>query len=286
MSKIHPLAFVDPAARLAPDVEVGPFSFVGPGVAIGAGSILKNHVSISGDTTIGARNTFFPFCSIGAEPQDVSFHGEASRTEIGDGNMFRESVTVSRGTAKERLLTRIGSRNLIMACCHIAHDCMIDDDIIMANNVLLGGHVHVEPQATLGGASVVHHFATIGRLAFIGGMTRVARDVPPYMTIEGIPPKVWMVNKVGCDRRGLPDAVVAQLKEAHRLLYRTDVLWDDAFEELLARPDCCDEVRYLVAFCRRMNDGVKGRARERVRASQGGRKREGGARGDDEAGED
>ena len=266
MASVHPTAFVDPGAELAADVEVGPFSYVGPGVKIGAGSRLRNHVSIVGDTTVGARNTFHPFASIGAEPQDMSFRGEPSRTVIGDDNTFRESVTVSRGTAKDRLLTRIGSRNLFMACCHVAHDCELEDEIIMANNVLLGGHVRVEERVTFGGASVVHHFATIGRYAFVGGMTRIVRDVPPFMTIEGIPPKVWMVNKIGCERRGVTPAAVAQLKEAHRLLFRTDMLWDDAFDELTARADCAAEVRYLVEFCRRMNDGVRGRAKERARA--------------------
>ncbi|HVY60291.1 MAG TPA: acyl-ACP--UDP-N-acetylglucosamine O-acyltransferase [Planctomycetota bacterium] len=267
MPSIHPTAVVSPRAELADDVEVGAFSLVGDGVRIGPGTRLKSHVSITGDTTIGARNVFFPFASIGAEPQDMSFRGEPSRTEIGDDNTFRESVTVSRGTAKDRLLTRIGSRNLVMACCHIAHDCELEDEIIMANNVLLGGHVRVEERVTFGGASVVHHFATIGRYAFVGGMTRIVRDVPPFMTIEGIPPKVWMVNKIGCERRGMAPAALAQLKEAHRLLFRTDVLWEDAFEELTAREDCAAEVRYLVEFCRKMSDGVKGRAKEKLRAS-------------------
>jgi UDP-N-acetylglucosamine acyltransferase len=267
MARIHPLAHVDPAAELAEDVEVGPFCYVGPGVKIGPGSKLLNNVSIHGPTTIGARNRFFPFCAIGGEPQDISFHGEPSRTEIGDGNTFREAVTVNRGTAKEQLLTRVGSQNLIMACCHIAHDCRIDDGVIMANGTLLGGHVHVESFATFGGAAVVHHFATIGRLAFIGGMTRVSKDVPPYMTIEGIPPKIWMVNKVGCERRGVSPEAIAQLKEAHRLLFRTDMDKEEAIEELLARPDCCDEVRYLAAFLRRVEEqGAKGRARQVVKA--------------------
>jgi UDP-N-acetylglucosamine acyltransferase len=263
---IHPMAFVAPGAVLADDVEVGPFCHVGPEVRIGAGTKLLSHVSIVGATTIGARNRFFPFSSIGAEPQDLSFHGEPSRTEIGDDNTFREGTTVSRGTAKDNLVTKIGSRNLVMAECHIAHDCILGSDIIMANNVLLGGHVVVEDMATFGGASVVHHFATVGKIAFVGGMTRVSRDVPPFMTVEGIPPKIWMVNKVGCERRGVTPESMLQLKEAHRLLYRTDILWEDAFQELLARPDCSDEIRYLVEFCRRVSGGVKGRAKDRLRS--------------------
>lgn len=269
MARIHPLACVDPKAELAEDVEVGPFCYVGPDVTIGSGSQLLNNVSVHGPTTIGAKNRFFPFASIGAEPQDISFHGEPSRTEIGDRNTFREGVTVNRGTAKDQLLTKIGNDNLIMACCHIAHDCMLGDGIIMANGALLGGHVRVESNVTFGGAAVVHHFVTIGRLAFVGGMTRVSKDVPPYMTVEGNPSKVWMVNRVGCERRGISPESIAQLKKAHRLLFRTDMLWEDAFQEMLARPDCCDEVRYLVEFLRRVHDeGAKGRARQATKATK------------------
>ncbi len=263
MPRIHQMACVDPKAVLADDVEVGPHCFVGPEVTIGAGSRLMNNVSIHGPATIGARNRFFPFASIGAEPQDISFHGEPSRLEIGDGNTFREGVTVNRGTAKDRLLTKIGNNNLLMACTHVAHDCVLEDGIIMANGVLLGGHVHVESFVTFGGASVVHHFATVGRLAFIGGMTRVPKDVPPYMTIEGSPAKVWMVNKVGCERRGIGEDSIRQLKEAHRLLFRTDLTWEEAFEEILGRPGCCAEAQYLVEFLKRQTEmGAKGRARQ------------------------
>lgn len=277
MARIHANAHVDLKAELADDVEVGPFCYIGADVTIGAGSRLLNNVSVRGPCTIGARNIIFPFCSIGAEPQDISFRNEPSRTEIGDDNTLRECVTVNRGTAKSKLLTKVGSRNLIMACCHVAHDCELEDDIIMANGCLLGGHVKVERCATFGGASVVHHFATVGRYAFIGGMTRVSRDVPPYMIVEGIPPKVWMINKVGLERRGVSPEAVGQLKEAHRLLYRTDMLWEDAFRELLSRPDCTDEVRYLVESCRRISDGAKGRAKEAERTGA-----RGGATGDEQ----
>ena len=270
MPRIHPLACVDPTAELADDVVVGPFSYIDAKVKIGAGTEVLNNVSIHGPITIGEKNRFFPFCSIGAEPQDISFHGEPSWTEIGDGNTFREGVTVNRGTAKDKLVTRIGNKNLIMACCHIAHDCVLEDGIIMANSCLLGGHVRVERGVTFGGVGVVHHFTTIGRLAFVGGMTRVTKDVPPYMTLEGNPSKVWMVNKVGCERRGVPQESIAQLKEAHRLLFRTDLVWEEAFQDLLARPDCCEEVRYLVDFLRRVSDqGAKGRARQVVKSPPG-----------------
>lgn len=262
MAKIHPLAHVDPNAELHDNVEVGPFCYVGAGVVLGARTVLMNNVSVHGPTRIGEDNVFFPFCSIGADPQDLSFHGEDSRTEIGDRNRFRENCTVHRGTAKDELLTRVGNDNLIMACSHIAHDCMIDDHVVMANNVLLGGHVHVESFVTFGGSAVVHQFATVGELAFVGGMTGVRKDLPPYMTLEGTPAKVWMVNKVGCMRRGVSAHGISQLKEAHRLLYRSDMSWEEVFELLEERDDQTPEIRTLLAFCRRIESGHKGRARE------------------------
>ncbi len=265
MAKIHPLAAVDPKAELADDVVVGPFCLVGPEVKIGARTHLMSHVSVTGRTTLGEDNRFFPFCSIGAEPQDISFRGEPARTEIGDRNTFRECCQVSRGTAKDKLLTSIGSGNLIMACAHIAHDCVIEDDIIIANNVLLGGHVWVQSQVVFGGAAVVHHFVTVGRLAFIGGMTRVPKDVPPFMLLEGNPAKVWMTNKVGCERRGLSAETLQQLKEAHKLLYRSDKSWEAGFAELEAREDQSPELGELLAFCRRLDLAPNGRALELTR---------------------
>ncbi|MFC1706989.1 acyl-ACP--UDP-N-acetylglucosamine O-acyltransferase [Planctomycetota bacterium] len=269
MPKVHALAFVESSASLAHDVEVGPFCVVGPDVTIGAGSRLVSNVAISGPTTIGRDNVFYPFCSIGAEPQDISFRGEPARTEIGDRNTFRENCQVNRGTAKDRLLTTVGSDNLIMACCHIAHDCALGDSIIMANNTLLGGHVQVESNVTFGGAAVVHHFVTIGKLAFIGGMTRVPKDVPPFMTLEGNPAKVWMVNKVGCERRGVGPAAIEQLKEAHRLLFRSEKTWEESLAELAERDDLTEEVGYLVDFCQRVNKGPKGRVLEANRDGKG-----------------
>jgi UDP-N-acetylglucosamine acyltransferase len=265
VANIHPLASVDPKAELANDVSVGPFCLVGPDVKIGARTRLLSHVSVTGDTRLGEDNLFFPFCSIGAEPQDISFRGESARTEIGDRNTFRECCQVSRGTAKDKLLTRIGSGNLIMACAHIAHDCVIEDDIIIANNVLLGGHVWVQSQVVFGGAAVVHHYVTVGRLAFIGGMTRVPKDVPPFMLLEGNPAKVWMTNKVGCERRGFSPEAMQQLKDAHRLLYRSDKSWEAGFVELEERENQTPELCELLAFCRCLDSAPNGRALELTR---------------------
>lgn len=264
-TKIHPLSVVDPGAEIGDGCEIGPFCVVGAGVKLGPRVKLLNGVTIVGDTTIGEGNVFHPGASIGAIPQDLSYHGEPSRLVIGDFNTFREGCQVNRGTLKGGLVTSLGSHNLVMACTHIAHDCVIEDHCILANNTLLGGHVKVESHATLAGAVVVHHFATVGRLAFVGGMTRVSRDVPPFMTYEGNPPKIWCVNKVGCERHGVSERAVDQLKEAHRLFFRSELPFDEVFTILEARPDVTDECRYLLDFFKRTEGGKLGRARESMR---------------------
>ncbi|MFQ5734840.1 MAG: acyl-ACP--UDP-N-acetylglucosamine O-acyltransferase, partial [Planctomycetaceae bacterium] len=180
-TRISPLADVHPHARLGNNVEVGPFCRIGPNVQLGDGCILDSHVVIVGNTAIGARNRFWPQAVIGAEPQDVSYRGADTRLEIGDDNVFREGVTVNRGAEKEDGVTRIGNRNMLMANCHVAHNCRLFDRTILINGVLLGGHVHVHDGAIVSGNSAVHHFATLGTLSFVGGCSRVTRDIPPYM---------------------------------------------------------------------------------------------------------
>ena len=265
MVKMIDPVWIHPTAEIDDDVEIGPFSHVGEGVRIGRGTVLMNNVTIHGPTVIGERNTFFPGAVIGALPQDLSYHGEDSRLIIGDDNVFRECVTRNRGTAKGDGATRVGSRNLLMACCHVAHDCILEDEIIIANGVLLGGHVRVESCATFGGVAAVHHFATIGKMAFVGGLTRIVKDVPPFMTVEGNPSRVWCVNVVGCRRHGLTREAIDALKEAHKIIFRREGGWKDAFEEIESRNDLCEEVQYLIDFLREVEKGKQGRARERLR---------------------
>src|SRR5579872_5064081 len=182
---ISPLAQVDPQAELGDDVYVGPFCLVGPDVRIGDRCQLDSHVVITGNSTIGADNRFFPHCVIGAEPQDYSYTGLPTRVEIGEGNTFREGVTVNRAAEKEDFVTRIGNSNLLMANCHVAHNCRLYDHVVLVNGVLLGGHVHVHDWAIVSGNTVVHHFATLGTISFVGGGCRVPTDVPPYMLAAG-----------------------------------------------------------------------------------------------------
>ncbi len=219
--KISHLSQVDPRAELGDNVDIGPFCFVGPDVVLGNGCQLVSHVMITGHTTIGERNRFFPGAVIGTEPQDVSYSGAATRVEIGHENIFREGVTVSRGAEKEDHTTRIGHQNMLMANSHVAHNCHVQNRVILVNGVLLGGHVHVHDGAIISGNCCVHHFSTVGMLAFVSGGSRVPHDVPPFMLVSGSDnPCVNTINLVGMRRAGLSEKSIATIKRAHRLLYR------------------------------------------------------------------
>lgn len=220
-TRISSLADVSPQAELGPDVEIGPFCMIGPDVRIGAGCRFDSHVVVCGHTEIGCNNRFFSHCVIGGEPQDYSYSGSATRLEIGDDNVFREGVTVNRGAEKEDHVTRIGNRNLLMANSHVAHNCHLQDGVVLVNGVLLGGHVHVHDGAIVSGNAVVHHFATLGTLAFVSGGCRVPNDIPPYMLAAGSDnPRILAVNIVGMQRRGISSDTIAVIRKAHRLLYR------------------------------------------------------------------
>ncbi len=262
---VHTMANVDPKAEIHEEVVVGPFCVVGPDVRIGRGTVLENNVTVTGKTTIGEHNRFFPGAVVGACPQDISYRGEESGLIIGDHNIFREAVTVNSGTRKGDGYTVIGNHNLIMACCHIAHDCLIQNHVVMANGVLLGGHVLVEDFVVFGGLAAVHHFVTIGRMAFVGGMTRVVKDVPPYMTVEGNPAKVWFVNTIGCKRNGLTDDTINSLKEAHRMIFRTEGTWTSAFKEIEGNGLMTLEIEHLIRFLKGVERGKQGRSREALR---------------------
>ena len=202
MSTTHALSLVHPNAMLAEDVEIGPFCTVGAHVTIGAGSKLISHVVIDGDTTIGARNTFYPYASIGLAPQDKKYAGEPTRLVIGDDNVFRENCTIHRGTVLDKGVTTIGSRILFMAYAHVAHDCVVGDDVILANGATLAGHVHMDAFAILGGVSAVHQFCRVGAHAMIGGCACVTQDIAPYVLGTGNPFSVSSVNLEGLKRRG------------------------------------------------------------------------------------
>lgn len=232
---IDPRAIVHPDARLADDVRIGPFAVIGADVEIGSGSEIGTHAVVEGPTVIGTDNRIYPFASIGLAPQDKKYAGEATRLVIGDGNTIREYCTLNRGTAQDRGETTIGSDNWIMAYVHVAHDCIIGNHTILANNVTLGGHVRISDWAILGGFAKVHQFCRLGEHCFIQMDAGVTKDVPPYVIAAGMPAKPRGVNSEGLKRRNFTVQEVRLINEAYRLLYRSDKLLSEARAELNER---------------------------------------------------
>jgi UDP-N-acetylglucosamine acyltransferase len=258
----HENIYVHPTAEIGTDVEIGPFTFIGPNSRVGDGTRLHNHVTLVANVVLGQGNEVFPGAVLGAVPQDKKYKGEDSWVALGDSNTIRECVTINGGTSLGGGLTRLGNRNLIMASCHIAHDCILEDEITMANNVLLGGHVKVEDRVGFGGLAAVHHFVTVGRHAFVGGLARVTQDVPPFMLVEGNPVRIWSINKVGLKRQGFPGAAMKALKEAHKLLFRSRISRKEAIDRLLADFPNVPEIKVLAEFLESSDKGNHGRARQ------------------------
>ena len=261
--KVHPTAIVDPKARVADGAEVGPYSVVGPSVTIGPGTVIQNHVTVTGRTTIGRNNVIHPYAVIGGTPQDLKYRGEDTEVVIGDGNTFREYVTVNIGTAGGGGVTRIGNNGLYMAGCHIAHDCDLGDHVVIANNVLLAGHVKIEDYVGMSAYVGLHHFVTVGRCAFVGGFSRISVDVPPFMVVAGVPLTIVSTNAVGLRRRGMSDATMLALRDAHRLMWRSGLPKPEAISIIENRYPDDPEVRYLLEFMRAIDGGKNGRGRER-----------------------
>jgi len=232
--RIHPTALVDRTSELADDVEIGPYSIVGARVRIGAGTVLGPHVVISGRTTIGRANRFFPFCSIGGAPQDKKYAGEDTELVIGEGNTVRECCTISLGTVQGGGVTRIGSDNWIMAYAHIAHDCLVGDHTILANNATLAGHVTVGDWVVIGGLSAVHQFCSVGPHAMAGGGSIVLRDIPPYVMCNGNPAEPHGINTEGLKRRGFEAETINLLRRAYKMLYKEGMTTVEAVSALAA----------------------------------------------------
>jgi UDP-N-acetylglucosamine acyltransferase len=267
--KAHNSAIVDPKATVAEDVEIGPFCVVGPQVTIGAGTVIMNNATVTGRTTMGRNNIVHPYAVIGGKPQDLKYRGEDTEVVIGDGNTFREYVTVNIGTAGGGGVTRIGNHGLYMAGCHIAHDCELGDHVVIANNVLLAGHVRIEDYVGMSAYVGLHHFVTVGKCAFVGGFSRISVDVPPYMVVAGVPLTVVSTNAVGLRRRGFSDATMLALREAHRLIWRSGLPKPEAVSIIENRYPGDPEIRYLLEFMKAIDGGKNGRARESRRGSAG-----------------
>jgi len=266
-TRIAESAWVDPRAEIDVGVEIGPFSTIGPHVQIGRGTRLLNSVTVMGRVTIGRDNVLYPNVVIGGEPQDISYAGSDTQVIVGDGNTIREGVTINRGSEKEDGITRIGNRNFLMACSHVAHDCKLGDHIIMANGALLGGHVHVDDYASLSGAVAVHHFTSIGSYSFVGGLSRVLHDVPPFMLCEGAPARPRCINIVALKRHEFTPQVIDALAEAHRLIYRAKVGLEPAREILRGNGQLVAQVTQLLAFVGGQQEGRHGRSREMRKAA-------------------
>jgi len=259
------MAVVESGAELADDVLVGPFAYVGPRVKLGAGCVLHHHASVEGNTTAGRENEFFPHCLVGMTSQDLKYRGGNCPLVIGDRNKFRENCTIHIGTEDGGGSTRIGSDNLFMVAAHIAHDCILGDNIILANNVMLAGHVLVEDWVVISGGAASHHYVTFGKHAFVGGLSAITRDVPPFMVVEGHPAAVRGVNRNGLKRRGYGEVELEPLKTAWKMLFSdTTPLITQAVELEKLYPDQAD-VQRLLAFMRASMAGKFGRAREALR---------------------
>jgi UDP-N-acetylglucosamine acyltransferase len=248
MNQVHETALVDPAADIADDVEIGPFSIVGPKVTIGPGSWIGPHVVLTGRTTIGKNTRIFQFSSIGEEPQDKKYDNEDTELIIGDNNTIRESCTFSRGSAQGGGKTIIGNNNWIMACVHIAHDCHLGDNIIMANNASLAGHVTVGDWAILSGYSLIHQFCTVGEHSLTSFASFVNQSIPPYVTVSGDKAKARGVNIEGLKRRGYSRDQIKQVRRAYRILYRSGLPLEEAKQQLLEMSKQHGEIKPWVDF--------------------------------------
>ena len=262
---ISKLAVVSPKAELADDVEIGPFCYVGPEVRIGGGTVLYPGVVLMGRMRIGERNVIYPHVCVGASPQDITYRGEPAGVVIGDDNVLRESVTINRGSSKEEGVTRLGSGCYVMANSHVAHDCVVGDRAILVNNVLLGGHVHADSGVYIGGSAAIQPFTSIGRNAYVGGLTRIVQDVPPYMLVEGHPSRVRGLNTVGLRRAGMSEVLIESLAKAYRRIYRRGRPRAEVLDEMEREDGWPDEVRHLCASLRASAAGTSGRYRESLR---------------------
>jgi UDP-N-acetylglucosamine acyltransferase len=255
-SLIHPTAVISSAASLGDDVRIGAYTVVGPKVEIDSGCDIGSHCVLKGPTTLGPNNRIYSFASIGDDPQDKKFAGEDTRLEIGSGNTIREYCTLNRGTTQDEGITSLGNDNWIMAYAHIAHDCRLGDQIIMANGSTLAGHVHVGDYAMLSAFSAIHQFCRIGAHSFVGAYGGIGKDVPPYVLVFGTPPKPRGINSEGLQRRGFSAEQIRNLKDAYRLLYRSDTLVTDVDAQLKERVAEQSELQILIEFIEKSERGL------------------------------
>jgi UDP-N-acetylglucosamine acyltransferase len=253
---IHPTAIISPDATLAEGVEVGPYSIIGPDCHIGKNTSIGPHVVIESHTDIGEGCRIFQFASLGGAPQDLKYRGEATRVVIGNYNTIREYVTINRATTADIGVTLIGNHNLLMAYCHVAHNCRLENHIVMANAANLAGHIHVEDFAIIGGLSGVHQFTRIGAHCIIGGASAVTKDVAPFVMASGNYAKLFGLNTIGLKRRGFTDETIQALKKAYRIVFRSSLLLSLAIKKVEQEVEDLAEVRQFLAFIKDSKRGL------------------------------
>jgi UDP-N-acetylglucosamine acyltransferase len=253
---IHPTAIVSHEAHIEEGVEVGPYSIIDADVHIGKNTIIGPHVVIKAHTDIGEGCRIFQFCSIGEDPQDLKFKGEETRVIIGNHNVIREFVTIHRATSADIGVTIIGDHNLLMAYCHVAHNCKLGNRIVMANAANLAGHIHVEDFAIIGGLTGIHQFTRIGAHCIIGGASAVTKDIPPFVMASGNFAKLYGLNLIGLKRRGFTEETIRALKEAYRIIFRSSLLLSVAIEKVRQEIDDLPEVRQFIEFIQKSERGI------------------------------
>lgn len=257
MNRIHPTAVVDPSAKLEAEVEIGPWAVIGSNVAIGARSVIGAHVVLEGPLTMGTDNRIYPHAVLGTPPQDIKYHNEPTRLEMGDRNLVREFVTVHRGTPQGRGYTRIGSDVFLMAYSHVGHDNLIGNHVVIANSVQLAGHVRLEDYAVIGGCTAIHQFVHVGAHAFVGGGSSVRMDVAPFCKVAGSRARLYGLNSVGLRRRGFTSEQLLILRHAYRMAFLSNLLAAEAAAQIETElVPLCPQLFEFVAFLRKSERGV------------------------------
>lgn len=253
---IHPSAIVSPNAKIGANVTIGPWTIVGDEVEIGADTTIASHCVLKGPTKIGQRNKIFQFVTIGDDCQDKKYAGERTFLEIGDDNVIREHCTLHRGTVQDNSLTKVGSRNLLMVNVHIAHDCIVGDNCIFANNATLAGHVHIGNWVIFGGLAAIHQFGRVGDHAFVAGMAALNQDVPPFVMAAGHYAKPFGINKEGLKRRGFSVEAISAIRHAYMIIYKDGNTIEEAIEKLLPMVEQEPSISLLVDFLKASERGI------------------------------
>jgi UDP-N-acetylglucosamine acyltransferase len=249
-------AIVDSHAELADDVSVGPYSVIGADVKIGAGTIIGSHVVIKGPTSIGKENRIYQFTSIGEDPQDKKYAAEITRLEIGDRNTIREFTSMHRGTQQDNCVTKIGDDNLFMAYTHVAHDCIIGNNVIMANGASLAGHVHLNNNAILGGFTLVHQFTQVGQYSFAAMGSAITQDIPPFIMVGGKPTRPHGINSVGMERNGISTEDIRLIRNAYKIIYKMNLRLEDAIEKMEDMTSDSKQLTDMISFLRNVSRGI------------------------------